>query len=192
MGLYDRQESFHLDTNISICIVGLGGIGFWVAKFAAMSGIGKIHLYDPDVIDETNLNRISVPIEALGMNKTKVAKRVINAIRPECIVYSLPFILQPHTYTKTDWIIDCTDKIQSQIDNQKIAKMNGSKYLKAGYNGLHITISNSVAEWGEAPDGYTIDPSWVVPSTIVASLTISKILKYHESECSLDISNIFK
>jgi len=55
MGIYDRQEAFKLNTDITVSIVGCGGIGYWVAKLLAMSGVEKLYLYDADVIEETNL-----------------------------------------------------------------------------------------------------------------------------------------
>jgi tRNA A37 threonylcarbamoyladenosine dehydratase len=190
MGLYDRQESLKLMIPESICVVGCGGVGYWVAKFAAMSGIEKIYLFDPDVIEEHNLNRLDLTNDYIGRNKAEVAKEIIVAIRPYISVYIMPFILQEHTFPKTTWLIDCTDKIKSQMENQRIAKKFGSIYVKAGYNGESVTISDSVAEWGEADDGYTIIPSWVVPASTVAALTVAKIMKYKNGEISKTIKQI--
>lgn len=190
MGLYDRQKDLLLKTP-SISIIGVGGIGYWVAKFAAMSGIEKIYMFDPDVVEESNLNRLDLSIDYIGRNKADVAKEIITKIRPFISVYVMPFVLQEHTFQKTDWLIDCTDKIKSQIENERIAKKFGSKYVKAGYNGESITIANSVAEWGEADDGYTIIPSWVVPATTVAAMTIAKIMKYEKKEISRTIEKMF-
>lgn len=191
MGLYDRQESLKLRTDISLTIVGAGGIGFWAAKFAAMSGIEKIFIFDPDTIEEHNLNRLDLPIEVLGMNKAQVIKTVINRIRPNASIIAYPFILQEHTFTKTSWLVDCTDKTKSQEANQAIAKKFGVRYVKAGYDGEHMTIANTVAEWGEAVDGYTITPSWVVPAVVVAALTIGKIMKYESRELSVDLKGLY-
>jgi molybdopterin/thiamine biosynthesis adenylyltransferase len=191
MGIYDRQKTLGLKVPGSISVIGCGGIGYYVAKFAAMSGIQKIYLFDPDLIEDHNLNRIDLPESAIGKNKASVTREMINLIRPECTVYSLPFILQEHTYSKTNWMIDCTDNLKSQLTNQEIAKKFGSRYLKAGYNGESITIANTVAEWGEAPDGYTITPSWVVPATIVGALVIAKIMKYENYEIATNVSQLF-
>lgn len=190
MGLYDRQESLKLTIPESICVVGCGGVGYWVAKFAAMSGIEKIYLFDPDVIEEHNLNRLDLTNDFIGRNKAEVTKEILVSIRPYTSVYVMPFILQEHTFPKTTWLVDCTDKIKSQMENQRIAKVFGSIYVKAGYNGESITISDSVAEWGEADDGYTIVPSWVVPATTVAALTVAKIMKYKNGEISKTIKQI--
>ena len=90
-----------------------------------------------------------------------------------------------------DFLVDCTDEIKSQINNQNIAKKRNMTYLKAGYNGTHMSIHNSVAEWGEAEDGYTKTPSWSVPAIMVASLTVAKIMKYSNKTMSCDIKDMF-
>lgn len=189
--LYDRQKSLELDYTISVSVVGTGGVGYWVAKYLAMSGIEKMYLYDPDVLEETNLNRIDLTIESLGKNKADITRDMINVIRPMASVISFPFKYLKHTAIKTDWIIDCTDKIDSQILNQEIANNLGSKYVKAGYDGTRISISDSVGEWGESAGGYTIVPSWVVPASIVAAMTVAKIMKFNTKELSTDISRMF-
>ena len=191
MGLYDRQEKIKLDNLQSITVVGCGGIGYWVSKFAAMSGIEKICLYDPDVYEQHNLNRIDAPVSIVGKNKADIATFSINAIRPECIVYSFPFKYSVTTSMDTDWVVDCTDNFDSQVKNQKISLGIGAKYCKSGYDGTHISINNSVATWGNAPDGYQVTPSWVVPAVIIASLTVGKILKYNDMEMSGDVKDMY-
>ncbi|HRR49282.1 MAG TPA: ThiF family adenylyltransferase [Bacteroidales bacterium] len=188
--LYIRQNSLDLNTNQSITVVGCGGIGYWVAKFAAMSGIEKLYLFDPDAFEEHNLNRIDLPIKFIGVNKAQATKAFICSIRPSATVLAFPFILQDHTFPKSDWVVDCTDKFCSQKENEKIAQQYGSRYVKAGYNGEDMSIHNAVADWGEAQDGYTIIPSWVVPAAVVAALTVAKILKYQDKEMASNIKNL--
>ena len=191
MGLYDRQKDIKLNINQSLSVIGCGGIGFWVCKFAAMSGIEKIYAFDPDTIEESNLNRLDIPYKFIGKNKADVAKIVVNMLRPDCTFYAMPFRFNDAHNLQTDWLIDCTDKAESQIENRRIAKMNGTRYVKLGYDGTHISINNELAEWGEAPDGYQIIPSWVVPSCVIAAMGVAKILKYHNKEMSCDISRMF-
>lgn len=190
--LYNRQEKLKIDKDVSITIVGAGGIGFWVAKFAAMSGIEKIYIFDPDVIEEHNLNRLDIPDKFIGRNKSDVVKLIINSIRPECTIYSFPYKFSDIHKTDTDWLVDCTDNHKSQLENQRLATSFGQKYMKAGYDGESFSIHNSVAEWGEADDGYQIVPSWVVPATIVAALTVAKIMKYKSKEVITNVENLFR
>jgi hypothetical protein len=190
--VYSRQDELNLDTNMSLTIGGCGGVGFWVAKFAAMSGIEKIDLFDPDTIEESNLNRLDLPRRFINKNKADVTKAFIKSIRQDCTVKSYPFKLQDITFNKTDWLVDCTDNYESQVENQSIANTNNSIYLKAGYDGESFSINNSVALWGEAENGYQITPSWVVPSVLVASLTVAKIMKYCELEVHSNVLNTFR
>jgi len=191
MGIYDRQEAFNLNVDITVSVIGCGGIGYWVAKLLAMSGVEKLYLYDADVIEETNLNRLDLPIQTLGMNKAGVVKKVINQLRPNCSTYVLPYRFKETLYSDSDYIVDCTDNFASQLEIQEIAKNKGAIYVKAGYDGTHISISNSVAEWGESVDGYTVTPSWCVPAITVAALTVAKILKSWEKAATLDIMDVF-
>lgn len=191
MGLYDRQEKMNIDTNQSLTVVGCGGIGFWVCKFAAMSGIDKIYAFDPDIIEESNLNRLDIPERFIGKNKADVAKIVVNSIRTNCTFYAMPFKFNDVHETKTNWMIDCTDNAEAQEENRRIAKAQGIRYVKLGYDGTHISINDELAEWGDAPDGYQIIPSWVVPSSIIAAMGVAKVLKYKDKEMSCDIERMF-
>jgi tRNA A37 threonylcarbamoyladenosine dehydratase len=192
MSIYDRQESLLLNNKQSILVCGCGGVGYWVAKFAAMSGIETLYLYDNDVFEEHNLNRIDLPTGVIGKNKAHVTKLVINELRPLTSVYSFPYKLSETNVMKADWFIDCTDILKTQLTNQDIAKSKGMKYFKVGYNGEHISLSNAVGEWGEAVDGYTIIPSWVVPASTIAALAVAKIMKYTKGEISVDIKTLLR
>ncbi len=189
--LYDRQKTLNLNKDISITVVGVGGVGYWVAKFAAMSGIEKTYLYDHDVIEEHNLNRLDLPTDAIGKNKAAIVKGMITYLRPDATVYSFPFKFKESLAKKTDWLIDCTDSSYVQEENQRIAKVMGMKYMKVGYNGEHITLSNIVAEWGETTNGYTTVPSWVVPASVVAALAVGKIMKYTDKELSANLKDLY-
>lgn len=191
MGLYDRQETLDLKIPKKVAVVGCGGIGYWVAKFLAMSGCDHIELFDPDILEEHNLNRLDIPYRFLGKNKADVTQKAIQSLRDECTVYAYPFIFSDLS-GGYDWVIDCTDDGDSQIVNQEIASKMRAKYFKAGYDGEGFGIHNTVAEWGESTDGYTIVPSWVVPAVVVASLAVAKIMKYPEKECISSIEHLFR
>lgn len=189
--LYDRQKKINLNIPENVAVVGCGGIGFWVGKFLAMSGVENITLFDPDTIEEHNLNRLDVPMRFIGKNKSDVAKQAILSVREDCTVYAYPYKFFD-TQTNFNWIVDCTDNSESQMNNQEIAKTIGSRYFKAGYDGEGFGIHNTIAEWGESTNGYTIVPSWVCPAVIVASLAVAKVLKYHDAECISSIKHLFR
>jgi molybdopterin/thiamine biosynthesis adenylyltransferase len=192
MSLYDRQEKLELNQNLKVTIVGCGGIGYWVAKFCAMSGIDYIELFDPDVLEEHNLNRLDIPLRFIGKNKADVTRLAIHGIREDCTVYAYPYVFNEMGAQKSNWIIDCTDNDKAQLENQRIARKLGVKYFKAGYDGEGFGIHNAVAEWGESTDGYTIVPSWVVPAVIVAALAVAKIMKYEDKEVISSVEKLFR
>ena len=66
--------------------------------------------------------------------------------------------LREYMFPKTDWLIDCTDELKSQEENQAIAEKHGARYMKVGYDGEAFSINNKVASWGEAEDGYVVVP----------------------------------
>jgi len=189
--LYNRQEKLNLVKPKNVAVVGCGGIGYWVAKFLAMSGAEKLSLYDPDVLEQHNFNRLDIPFGFIGKNKADVTKQAILSIRDEAIVYSYPFKFND-LESGYDWVVDCTDNSKSQLENQEIARRIGAKYFKAGYDGEGFGIHNTIAEWGESEGGYTIVPSWVVPAVIVASLAVAKIMKYPEKECISSVEKLFR
>jgi molybdopterin/thiamine biosynthesis adenylyltransferase len=191
MGLYQRQETLKLNQSQIVTVVGCGGIGYWVAKILAMSGINKIYLYDPDTLEEHNLNRLDIPYKYIGKNKADVTKVAILGIREDAIVYAYPFPFGDLA-EKSDWVIDCTDKAKAQLENQELAKKIGARYFKAGYDGENFGIHNAVAEWGEDGEGYTIVPSWAVPAMIVAALAVAKVMKYDDKEVISSVDKLFR
>jgi len=67
-----------------VAIVGLGGTGSVVAEQLAHLGVSDFVLVDPDVVDETNLNRlVGAGPHDVGATKTAVATRLIQGINPE-------------------------------------------------------------------------------------------------------------
>ena len=192
--LYDRQKNMELVTDLSLTIVGCGGIGFWTALFCAMSGVNEMFLYDPDKIELSNLNRLSLPETFIHKNKAETAMAYIKTIRPYCNIKAFNLMYGSMFAYKCDCVIDCTDSISSQIKNQEISKNLNARYMKLGYDGEHITIANNVARWGDIGDdeaGYITTPSWVVPSVIIAALGVAKVLKYYDKEISCEIKDLY-
>ncbi len=66
-----------------IGIMGLGGVGSYVAEALARSGIGKMLLVDFDKISESNINRQLLALHStIGRQKTEVMKERIADINP--------------------------------------------------------------------------------------------------------------
>ena len=55
--LYGEGFVHYLQTQAHAMVVGVGGVGSWVAESLARSGVGRIHLVDMDHVAESDINR---------------------------------------------------------------------------------------------------------------------------------------
>ncbi len=195
--LYTRQQDIGLTIPGSITIAGLGGIGSWFAIDVAMSGVENLYLFDPDVLEESNRNRLPFCQSSINRPKVEVVKEYIQAIRPEAIVVAiqdkLGGILLDIQLSVSEVIIDCTDSPRAQFTIYNTCKKAGKTYIRAGYDGTRIMVTSVVSGWIKTDveeENYQVNPSWVVPAQVVAALAVGKMLKYFDQEVSLDISEI--
>ena len=73
-----------------VVIVGVGGVGSWVAESLARSGVSEITLVDMDHVAESNINRQIHALEStLGMSKVEAMKQRIGQINPECCAHTV-------------------------------------------------------------------------------------------------------
>ena len=67
--------------NSSVCIIGIGGVGGYVAEMLARAGVGRICLVDFDTVSESNINRQIIALtDTVGRKKTDVMSERIKAI----------------------------------------------------------------------------------------------------------------
>lgn len=75
----------------SVCVVGCGGLGGYVAELLARVGVGHLTLVDPDVFQEGNLNRQLFATERnLGTHKVEAAAERISAVNFSVEVRAIP------------------------------------------------------------------------------------------------------
>jgi molybdopterin-synthase adenylyltransferase len=76
--------------NVSITLLGVGGIGNWVALNLVGLGIKKIRLVDPDIIEESNLTRqVLFTEEDIGKSKVEVAHRQLQSRNRDLSIESI-------------------------------------------------------------------------------------------------------
>ena len=197
MDIYARQEELQLTLPQAITVVGCGGIGAWVAILSAMSGVENIYIFDPDVVEESNRNRLPFCQGSLNRPKVEVVADFIKAIRPDAIVVAvaekLEGVLIPIQLSVSKVIIECTDSPKSQLTLYKACKEKGELFIRAGYDGTRILVTSDVTGWMKddvEEEPYTVNPSWVVPAVVVAALAVAKMEKFFSQEVGLDISEI--
>lgn len=114
------EDQFSSLTKANVLVVGVGGVGGYVAEFLVRTGIQNITIVDFDVIDETNLNRQiialnnnigNVKVEELKQRLININKNLnIVAINQKVNKDNIDSLI---TSQKFDYIIDAID---SKID----------------------------------------------------------------------------
>jgi tRNA A37 threonylcarbamoyladenosine dehydratase len=98
-----------------ILIIGIGGVGSWVAESLARTGIGSMTLVDLDDICVTNVNRQILAISStVGQFKVDVMKKRVLDIHPLCEVDTKQCFFNPKNLESIfdrdyDFIIDACD-----------------------------------------------------------------------------------
>ena len=86
--------------NAHVMVVGIGGVGSWVAESLARSGVRELTLVDMDHIAESNINRQIHALEStLGQAKVLAMKDRIAQINPECCVHVVDDFVTPDNWT---------------------------------------------------------------------------------------------
>lgn len=114
------KEQIHRLASSHICIVGIGGVGSWIAEGLVRSAVGSITLIDLDDICVTNTNRqIHALNSTVGQSKIDVMAARLREINPNCEVISvLDFVtaknVTEHLSTSYDYVVDATDSIHAK------------------------------------------------------------------------------
>lgn len=111
---------------LRIAIVGLGGTGSIISEQLAHLGVRSFVLVDPDVLEETNLNRVvgSVPGD-VGRPKVDVAAEAITRIAPLAEIKRVQGDVVraqvARLLTNADFVFGCTDSHGSRAVLQQVA-----------------------------------------------------------------------
>lgn len=136
-----RLQSAH------ICIIGIGGVGSWVAESLARSAVGALTLIDLDVVSESNINRqLVATADQIGRDKTLVMKERITQINPECRVNvvdefidqkNIPLLISE----KFSFVIDCIDDYRTKAALIAHCKRQKIRILTTGGAGGQVDPS---------------------------------------------------
>jgi len=124
-----------------ILVVGLGGVGSWVAESLARSGIGNLDLLDLDDICMSNVNRqIHALDDNIGLSKSKVMQQRIKQINPDCRINAYEdFLTQDNLcdYVTKDlnMVIDCIDSVRVKAALISFCKRRKIKIITTGASG---------------------------------------------------------
>ena len=150
MGRYERQlRVFGEDGQAAIgrtCvgIVGCGGLGTNVATALAVAGVGGFVLMDPDVPEESNLNRQYVFCAHVGPGKSPSPKAEILADwietrNPDAHVTAHAVRFSKDTedlLSECDVLVDCLDSVGGRMDLNRYSVESGKPLVHGGIDGF--------------------------------------------------------
>lgn len=127
------QAALPILANTHALIVGIGGVGTWIAEACARMGIGHLTLMDLDDVCITNTNRqIHALQNTIGMDKTQVMAERCRLINPDIKISIIDDFLTAenidsyiNTHMHYDCIFDAIDSVPA-----KVALINKAHRLK--------------------------------------------------------------
>jgi molybdopterin/thiamine biosynthesis adenylyltransferase len=131
-----RNSSSVLD-GTRVAIVGLGGGGSHVAQQLGHLGVGEFVLIDPDVVENTNLNRLVGATQqdvAKNSSKAAVAGRVIVGVNPgaRISIETARWQLCAIALRSCDVIFGCVDSIAEREQLETAARRYLTPYIDIG------------------------------------------------------------
>jgi molybdopterin/thiamine biosynthesis adenylyltransferase len=135
------EETWEALQNAKILIVGLGGLGSFVATELAYLGAKNLTLVDYDKVSASNLNRqILYTPQDVGKSKALVAVRKIKEINPDINVQAFDTKVTPSSASylvrNADIVVDCSDNFETKKLLNKVCH-----HLKK------TLISGGVSKW---------------------------------------------
>ncbi|MBU4173474.1 MAG: HesA/MoeB/ThiF family protein [Actinobacteria bacterium] len=114
----------------TVLVVGAGGIGGHVVELLARLGVGRIDVADPDVFDETNLNRqVFAGEDVLGLPKVDVARDRVRAINSDVSISPIRLEVGRDNIAELlegkDVVIDALDNLDDRLMLQEACRLHG-------------------------------------------------------------------
>ena len=141
MQAFSREEVEAMHEK-SVCVIGCGGLGGYVAMSLARFGIGRLVLADGDVFAASNLNRQLFCKETnLGKNKALEAKSALAEINSETRIRVYAHMLTEENCGEIiagcDVAVDCLDNIPARILLEAGCKDAGIPLIHGAIGGFY-------------------------------------------------------
>eukprot|EP00164_Ancoracysta_twista_P005839 GFYU01008033.1.p1 GENE.GFYU01008033.1~~GFYU01008033.1.p1 ORF type:complete len:303 (-),score=78.94 GFYU01008033.1:114-962(-) len=196
MGVVPKYEDIRKYT---VAIVGIGGVGVVAADELSRCGIGKLLLFDYDVIELANLNRLFFRPEQAGLSKIMAAKHTFADVNPDVAFETCNFNVtnkeNPEYFSSklsngnidgsgpVHLVLSCVDNLEARQIVAKTALDLGVPVLESHISQDamigHIKFLKPNGNKDSIP-GDSGTPSASLPSTdsVVAGFLVQNVLKH--------------
>ena len=131
----------HAIRKAHVVVVGIGGVGSWVAEALARSGVGRLTLIDLDHVAESNINRqVHALSTSVGMAKVEAMRERIALINPSCVVNCVDAFVEPDNWpallpADADATVDACDQIKAKTAMADWARRSKALFISVGAAG---------------------------------------------------------
>ena len=135
-----------------VLVCGAGGLGSWVLEMLARGGVGIgaqggfIRVVDPDVFEESNLNRqLLATRETLGQGKAQGAQQRISLVNYQVDVQAVPQSLTRENASELaagcDVVVDACDNVETRLALEEAAEALGIPLVHGSVGGLYGQVA---------------------------------------------------
>ncbi len=146
-GMYERNELFVRSEALfgpeamerlyraHVAVFGVGGVGGHAVEALARGGIGRLDLFDHDVVTVSNINRqLAATLDTVGQYKTDVMRERIARIHPQAQVrvyhcFYLPENADTYDLRPYDFIVDAIDTVAAKVELIVRAQAAGTQII---------------------------------------------------------------
>ncbi|XP_026319777.1 ubiquitin-like modifier-activating enzyme 5 [Hyposmocoma kahamanoa] len=144
MGIVDNYEKIR---DLSVAIVGVGGVGSVTAEMLTRCGIGKLILFDYDKVELANMNRLFFQPHQAGLSKVDAAASTLQNINPDVVIDAYNFnITTVENFQKfcdtistgsltggpVDLVLSCVDNFEARMAINTACNELGQKWFESG------------------------------------------------------------
>jgi tRNA A37 threonylcarbamoyladenosine dehydratase len=118
--LYGRGSAAKL-AHAHVMVIGIGGVGSWIAEALARSGVGTISLVDMDEVCVSNINRqLHTLTTTIGKSKVQVMAERLRLINSQLTAYTHDVFFTEETgaqllTAKPTLVIDAIDSLKNKV-----------------------------------------------------------------------------
>lgn len=177
--------------NTTIAIVGVGGLGSHLALYLSLSGVGRIKLVDPDIVEYNNIHRqILYKLGDTNLFKVEVARKTIKRHTNYTRIDIYPMMLTPwnveRIFKNVDIILDGTDNFSSRFLINRYSVKHKIPYLYTAVESFYASLSfinypeTPCLEcfYAEVKAGKEVNPITVTTVSLAASIEANEAIKY--------------
>lgn len=141
------KEEQKVLSNISVAIVGLGGLGGYVLENLVRLGVRNFNLIDKDVFDTSNLNRQLLATEKT-LNNQKAKEAFNRALEIDHRVKAKVFCEKLDESSikmleGTDIVVDCLDSISTRLILESLCDKMGLSLIHGAIRGYYGQVAIS-------------------------------------------------